>query len=360
MIAPQVEWNARLSLVLFLLGMLEASSASVRAAAPDVRSNELAGAYIGTRDSQPLWVLIEKVTTTKDACSFQYTRVEANSIRKGTGTATDGTTRIFLGEDLEGIIKHDQADPHSVILAQEFKGRRVWRLQKIDRKSSVTNGSAGQFPAASRLADDAITALLSVRGKLLESVRRPAEFSKVSLATDTLSLLDEYIAKKVASAPPKVVTRVLPPAEQEGHDAAIVAELDTVKRQLGEARDELEREIARRQTEEGERRRLTEVARTGYYTVMPYDDLARGGLISRDGAFGAVRLRDFRIDSFQKIDIEELKELPLPYRIHRLELLTPHPPASYKLIPISGGKTLLRVLDREAFWRGRFLVIGVR
>jgi hypothetical protein len=362
MIKTRIYWNTRLSVVL-LLGILEASSATARAAGSDVRYNELPGAYIGTWENQPLWVLIEKVTTTKDACSFQYTRVEANSIKKGTGTATDGNSRVVLG-DLHGVIQHGQThsrQKRSVILTQTSKERPVWRVQKIDRANSVfTSDSAGEFEAASRLADDAITALLSVRGKLLESVHRPAE-SYGALSDDTLKLINEYVAKRVAAAQPKPATHLLQTTDQERPDPAIATELEMTKRELAEAREEVQREIERRKTEESKRQILEATARTGYYTIMPYDDMVRAGLISRDGLFGAVtHLRDFRLDSFTKIDTEESKELVLSYRIHRLELLTPHPPASYQLIPISGERTLLRVLDREAFWRGRFLVIGVR
>ncbi|HEV7428679.1 MAG TPA: hypothetical protein VGQ46_20170 [Thermoanaerobaculia bacterium] len=360
MIATRIDANARLALVLLFLSMLQASSAAARSAGPEVRCDELSGAYIGTRDDQPLWVLIERVrvTTTKEGCSFRYTKVEANSIRKGDGTA-DGN-KIDLGKDLHGVIQPASRQKPSVILNQTFNEQPLWRVQKIDKKSSVTtNDPAGLFAAASRLADDAIKALLSVRSKLLESVRWGTECD-IPVANCTLNLLDEY-AKKVAAAQPKPITRVVQKIEPQDPDPALATELETVRRELAEAREEVQRETEGRKTEARERQRLEAAARTGYFTIMPYDDMVRAGLISRDGLFrGVPRLRDFRLDSFKKIDTEESKELILSYRIHRLELLTPHPPASYQLIPISDGKTLLRVIDREAFWRGRFLVIGVR
>ncbi len=105
----------------------------------------------------------------------------------------------------------------------------------------------------------------------------------------------------------------------------------------------------------------TEALNTGHYVVGRAKELARKGLITKEGGFiglGKVIEMSKTVDQnyFNKIDITQTTEIPLSGK--RAKVVTTHPGDSYKLIETAGVYSKLEILDADKFWSAsKYLIV---
>lgn len=98
-----------------------------------------------------------------------------------------------------------------------------------------------------------------------------------------------------------------------------------------------------------------------YVAIGTYKELQRNGVLRKEGSIigiaGSKKLRpDFNRDYFEKIDINNLKSIPLNAK--KVEVVTPHPSSSYT---IDGtDKKTLAINNPAIFWEAsKYLVVVV-
>ena len=65
-------------------------------------------------------------------------------------------------------------------------------------------------------------------------------------------------------------------------------------------------------------------------------------------------------EKLHHIDIDTMRQLSIYAPRQKLEIISPHPPGSYTLVPESPEQTLLTIIDPDRFWTTtRYLVIGI-
>lgn len=98
-----------------------------------------------------------------------------------------------------------------------------------------------------------------------------------------------------------------------------------------------------------------------FYVIGSTKELKENGIITKEGGFiglgKMIRLKDdFNKDYFTQVDITKNKEILLGGK--KMQILTTHPPASYKLIESNGNKEKIEILDAEDFWSiSKYLVV---
>jgi len=94
---------------------------------------------------------------------------------------------------------------------------------------------------------------------------------------------------------------------------------------------------------------------TAWYCVADKKTLSNGALISKKG-----KVLSIDASLTTKIDIQNDKEIPIQAK--RYEILTAHPPDSYKIIQSTGGNVeKLIILDPQEFWSiCKYCVIQIR
>ncbi len=108
----------------------------------------------------------------------------------------------------------------------------------------------------------------------------------------------------------------------------------------------------------------TEKLNTAFYLVGNKKELAKKGVITKEGGFiglGKVsELSDNLNESyFTKIDITQMKEVAVEGDI--IALITTHPVGSYKIIQGGGSHDKLEILDAEKFWSiSKYLIVKTK
>lgn len=105
----------------------------------------------------------------------------------------------------------------------------------------------------------------------------------------------------------------------------------------------------------------TEKLHTAYFTVGTYKDLKEKKIISKEGGLlglgsNNALVKDINNDSFTKIDYTSTKVIDIISK--KAEIISVHPPDSYKFI--TNGKQImaLEILDPEKFWKAsKYLVV---
>ncbi len=105
----------------------------------------------------------------------------------------------------------------------------------------------------------------------------------------------------------------------------------------------------------------TQKLNTGHYIIGSAKDLAKKGLITKEGGFIGIGKvsglsKSFDENQFTKIDIVQTTEIPLSGK--RIKILTVHPGNSYKLVETAGTVSKLVILDPDKFWgASKYLII---
>ncbi len=102
----------------------------------------------------------------------------------------------------------------------------------------------------------------------------------------------------------------------------------------------------------------------GYFAVGSAKNLMQEGLVTKEGGFlwlgRTMELaEDAAQDKFTEINVEDTKRFYLDS--DKINLVTEHPSASYKLVSDAGKVKYLEVTDPREFWRiSKYLVISVK
>jgi chromosome segregation ATPase len=125
---------------------------------------------------------------------------------------------------------------------------------------------------------------------------------------------------------------------------------------------EIEKERKRNQVIENENGELRSALYTGYYVVMSEDDLVTAGIVSKNRFLwrSSLRLAELNASKFESFDISTREEIELEYPRDRLRVVSQHPPSSYAIDATGKNASTLRVIERDAFWATRFLIIAVK
>jgi len=98
-----------------------------------------------------------------------------------------------------------------------------------------------------------------------------------------------------------------------------------------------------------------------FYVIGSTKELKENGIITKEGGFiglgKMIKLKDdFNKDYFTQVDITKSKEIMLGGK--KMQILTTHPPASYKVIESNNNKEKIEILDSEDFWSiSKYLVV---
>jgi hypothetical protein len=140
---------------------------------------------------------------------------------------------------------------------------------------------------------------------------------------------------------------------------AVIQEKEQVIRERDTVIHERDQEIVR---QDEQIQQFATEARTGFVLVGTAEELKRLGVVhARRGLLGFRRhwqlARDLDSRQFRQIDIEEEREISLPIPLARVEVLSPHPVASFTLEAVELNSTVLRIKNLQSFWQFRFLVV---
>ena len=108
---------------------------------------------------------------------------------------------------------------------------------------------------------------------------------------------------------------------------------------------------------------LEREARTAAYIVASIKQLRTMGIVQEKRVLlSRVWTVSPAIDVNQltTIDRDDLRELSIVAPLKRIEMISPHPPGTYTLLPESRTQSVLTITDPERFWSTRLLVIGIR
>ncbi|MFZ5553849.1 MAG: hypothetical protein ACOZCO_12105 [Bacteroidota bacterium] len=98
-----------------------------------------------------------------------------------------------------------------------------------------------------------------------------------------------------------------------------------------------------------------------FYVIGSTKELKENGIITKEGGFiglgRMIKLReDMNKDYFTQVDITKVKEIMLGGK--KMQILTTHPPASYKVTGTDSNKEKIEILDAEDFWSiSKYLVV---
>lgn len=108
-------------------------------------------------------------------------------------------------------------------------------------------------------------------------------------------------------------------------------------------------------------RKLTGILRTGYILAGPAARLVSLGVVKESGGFLRRRKRtlalDFDTTPFTLVDISETVEIDLAAPADKIEVVSPHPRESYRIVPQDRNSSKLVVQSPDSFWRFRYVVI---
>lgn len=152
--------------------------------------------------------------------------------------------------------------------------------------------------------------------------------------------------------------------------AKLRAQLDVVTGQVEKLREdqkitqgELVRKEQALQDERSRVQSLEREARTAAFVIGPIGLLVRQGIVVERRL---LRSRVWKVSptlnpaKLRAVDIAELHAMSIVAPRRKIEIISPHPPDSYTLVPESPTQCLFTITDPERFWTTKYLVVGIR
>lgn len=108
---------------------------------------------------------------------------------------------------------------------------------------------------------------------------------------------------------------------------------------------------------------LEREARAAAFVIAPIRRLVRDGIITERRL---LRSRVWKVSptlnpgKLRAVDIGELRAMSIVAPRRKIEVISPHPPDSYTLVPESATQCLFTITDPERFWTTKYLVVGIR
>ena len=187
-----------------------------------------------------------------------------------------------------------------------------------------------------------------------------------------ISSIDEYLQdtrKQLKSLKEKVYSSKLNSASLEEKINELNKVLEEKETYITELRGNVEKLNARVTEVEGELDDKNEVIEsqtaqlnTAYYIIAGEKELKNKGILQEKGGILGIRKAkllapNFEKQDFNSADITSLNNLDIDRGIKKIKIISPHNPESYDLIQKGENHTVLEILDPEAFWKIRYLVI---
>lgn len=142
------------------------------------------------------------------------------------------------------------------------------------------------------------------------------------------------------------------------------AEVQTLRIELGlldEQIAKVESELLLKDQEIVDQRRILE---TTYYVIGTTKELKEKGIIEEKGGFLGINktkklASSFNRDHFIPMDIGKTT-IPILQNVKKVNIISPHNPASYSLNPTSDSETTLEITNSDEFWKIKYLVIEAK
>ncbi|MCS7013515.1 MAG: hypothetical protein RML35_10325 [Chloroherpetonaceae bacterium] len=103
--------------------------------------------------------------------------------------------------------------------------------------------------------------------------------------------------------------------------------------------------------------------KTAYYIVDTENNLRDKGILEYKGGIIGIgstitTTQDFDASKFKQININDVKEIPIPRNVYQIRILTTHSSSSYELSPVTDKEAVLKIKDPQEFWKkSKFLVV---
>lgn len=110
---------------------------------------------------------------------------------------------------------------------------------------------------------------------------------------------------------------------------------------------------------------LTKEFNTAYSAIKPKKQIKNENVVKKKGGFlgfiGQVKVLNpaFNESNFKTLNMKEKSSITIDAKPNNIEIITPHPENSYSLEKGEDNKTILKIKDKDNFWRaGKHLVIS--
>ncbi|MGM0496799.1 MAG: hypothetical protein ACQESJ_02690 [Bacteroidota bacterium] len=110
---------------------------------------------------------------------------------------------------------------------------------------------------------------------------------------------------------------------------------------------------------------LTKEFNTAYSAIKPKKQIKNENVVKKKGGFlgfiGQVKVLNptFNESNFKTLNMKEKSSITIDAKPRNIEIITPHPEKSYSLEKGEDNKTILKIKDKDNFWRaGKHLVIS--
>lgn len=226
-------------------------------------------------------------------------------------------------------------------------------LAQVKQKQGVIKSSAAEGTELQGTAKDRINEDINFINDLLEENKSKLASlqSKLKKSNLKVSELEKMIERMTTQL-----------QEKDAEIASLKEQLAGMNIQI----TELNTAVAGLQTESAAKTEViqqkTEALNTAYYAVGTFKELRDNKVVSKEGGFlGLGRKKslagDFNEDYFTKIDVSQIKSIPVGGKDARV--ITNHPSSSYKL-EMEGKKMVksLTITNPQSFWRSsKYLVV---
>lgn len=247
-------------------------------------------------------------------------------------------------------------------------------LQAIKEKENLIQMGASN-PEYQQEGKDAIIADIQAINDLLDQNRMiieelTAKAEKAEGASSQLRRTISSLKGRLAESDAQVTTLKEQLAELNFRVEDLNGRIDTLSRERNMLVEQSEEQIERitRQedslnTQYEELKEQETALNTAYYVTGDTRELKDKQVITKEGGFiglgGAKKLaEDFNQTAFNRIDIREMKEIPVESK--KADLLTVHPVGTYEFIDKDDDKVVdvLAIKDPERFWKtSKYLVV---
>jgi predicted nucleic acid-binding Zn-ribbon protein len=143
--------------------------------------------------------------------------------------------------------------------------------------------------------------------------------------------------------------------EKEKHTAELKVQTEQLTLKIAEVEGQLheKEELIEKQNQQ---------LNTVFYIIGTEDELKEKGVIEEKGGFlglGKTKriVSNLNYDYFTRTNISNLGRIPIYIGLDRVNIISPHNPKSYTLVPREENETVLEITNPDEFWKSKYLVI---
>ncbi len=189
---------------------------------------------------------------------------------------------------------------------------------------------------------------------------------------NNVSSIESYLKEskvKLNRLQEKLHTALLNNATFEETITKLNQTIEAKEQEIGELRQKVEQLNTRVAEVEGklqQREELianqTSTINSAFYIIGNEKDLKGKGIIEEKGGILGIRKTKklapgFNTDEFTKLNMVTDEVIPIDRSIKNVKIISPHDPESYHLVKKDENQTLLEIINPDAFWKIKYLVI---